>query len=299
MTARTSKVAPLKILVIGRSGQVARSMAARAPDDHTLMFAGRPSVDLTNPDSLRSAVNDSGADLVINAAAYTAVDAAEDDEGAAWQANAVAPGVLAQACAAAGIKLIHISTDFVFDGTAGRPYREADATNPQSVYGRSKAAGEAAVLAAEGASVTVRTAWVYSPFGKNFVKTIMRLCAERDHLRVVADQRGNPTSALDLADALFSLADQHDVWPGSPSLLHLAGSGSTTWHGLAQVIGDQLQRRPVIEPIATHEYPTPAQRPADSRLDGTLARTDFGIALPDWRGSVRDTIERLSNDEAG
>ena len=277
---------------------MARSLAERAPDCHTLTFAGRPSVDLANPESLRAAVNDSAADLVINAAAYTNVDAAEEDEAAAWQANAVAPGVLAEACAVAGVKFIHLSTDFVFDGTAGRPYREADATNPQSVYGRSKAAGEAAVLGAGGASVTVRTAWVYSPFGKNFVKTIMRLCAERDHLRVVADQRGNPTSALDLADALFSLANQHSAWPSTPSLLHLAGTGSTTWHGLADAIGNELQRRPVIEAIATREHPTPAKRPADSRLDGALARTAFGISLPDWRASVPRIVDRLTNEAA-
>ena len=284
--------------MIGRSGQVAKSLVERAPDSVSLLVAGRPDVNFEKPESLRSLVSDSEPDIVINAAAYTAVDAAEGDQEAAWQANAFAPGVLAEACARKGAKFIHLSTDFVFDGTAGRPYRETDATNPQSVYGRSKAAGEAAVLAADGPSVTVRTAWVYSPFGKNFAKTIMRLCAERDHLRVVADQKGNPTSALDLADALFSLASQHAAWPQSPSLLHLAGNGSTSRHGFAQAIAEQLPRQPMIEAIATHELPTPAQRPADSRLDSTLAQSEFGITLPDWRDSVHAAVDRLIRETA-
>jgi dTDP-4-dehydrorhamnose reductase len=282
----------MKILVVGRSGQVATALLER-PGGHEVVAPGRPAVDLTDAASLEAAVDAHRPDAVVNAAAYTAVDAAETDEAAAFALNAEGPGALARILARRGIPLVHLSTDYVFDGTLDRPYREDDRVGPTSVYGRSKLAGEEAVLAAGGPAIVARTAWVYAPFGKNFVRTMLRLGAERDHLRVVADQRGNPTSALDIADAVIALLERRDGWAEGGEIVHLAGTGETTWHGFAEAIFALSPHRPRVEAIATADYPTPARRPANSRLDCTRLRDRHGIALPDWQDSLAEVMRRL------
>lgn len=283
----------MRILVIGESGQVARSLAERGEAaGFDVVCRGRPGTDLASAPSLARALGD-GADVVINAAAYTAVDAAETDAQAAHAVNADGPGELAAQCARADLPLIHISTDYVFDGTLDRPYREDDPISPQSVYGASKAAGEQAVLTSGARALVARTAWVYSPFGKNFVKTMLRLGAERDHLRVVGDQTGNPTSALDIADALIALAGQRGSWPQGASLVHLSAQGEATWHEFACAVLQAAGLSPTVESIATSDYPTPAKRPANSRLDCSLLSERFGVTLPHWRDSLPPVVSRI------
>ena len=287
----------MKILVIGRSGQVARALAERSGEAE-IHTAGRPEVDLTAPGTIARALDATRPDVVVNAAAYTAVDAAESDEAAARALNAEGPGRLAERCAADGVPLIHISTDYVFDGTLDRPYREDDPIAPKSVYGRTKAEGEAAVRAAGGRHLIARTAWVYSPFGKNFVKTMLRLGAERDRLTVVADQHGNPTSALDIADTLLALAHRHADWPAEGETVHVAGTGEATWCDFARAIVATLPSPPEVEGIPTSAYPTPATRPANSRLDGTRLSQRYGLTLPPWPASLRVVLDRLAADPA-
>lgn len=289
---------PAHILVIGRSGQVARAIAQRAPlteGGPQVTCLGRPHCDLTDPSSLAAALSTVRPGVVVNAAAYTAVDAAEDDEAAAHALNAEGPGHLARLCAERGIPLIHLSTDYVFDGSADAPYREDDPVNPQSAYGRTKAAGEAAVADAGGKALIVRTAWVYSPFGRNFVATMLRLGASRSELRVVADQQGNPTNALDIADALLALSARHRAWPATPDILHLVGTGETTWHGFACAIFHEAGLSPVVHAITTAEFPTPASRPANSRLNTEKLASLYGLALPAWRKSLKPVVVRLTS----
>lgn len=286
----------MHILVAGSSGQVATALRERAPlhgGGARVTALGRPDLDLADDASIAAALTRTAPDAVVNAAAYTAVDAAETDEAAAFALNAEGPGTLARLCAERGLPFVHLSTDYVFDGTLDRPYREDDPTGPRSAYGRSKLAGELAVLAAGGRAVVARTAWVYAPFGRNFVATMLRVGAERDTLRVVADQRGNPTSALDIADAILGLLDRRESWCDGPELLHLAGTGETTWHGFAEGIFAASPYRPRVEAITTADYPTPAARPANSRLDCARLRDRYGIALPDWRRSLPDVVGRL------
>jgi len=284
----------MRILVIGHAGQVATALRERGEaTGRDVVCRGRPEADLLDPASLTRAVDEVAPTVVVNAAAYTAVDAAEEDEAAARALNATGPGVLANLCAARGIPFAHISTDYVFDGTLDRPYREDDPVAPQSAYGRTKAAGEAAVAQAGGKALVLRTAWVYAPFGKNFVRTMLRVGAERDHLRVVDDQFGNPTSALDIADAILALSERTGEWPDGPDILHLAGAGETNWHAFAEAIFSFSPHHPRVEAIPTSAYPTPARRPANSCLDCGKLLTTYGIALPHWRDSVRTVVERL------
>jgi dTDP-4-dehydrorhamnose reductase len=288
------------ILVTGGTGQVASALAAAGGD--SVRVVGRPSFDFDRPESIVAAFRAAAPRLVVNAAAYTAVDAAEDDAEAAYRANRDGPGALAQLCAAAGVPLIHISTDYVFDGAKGAPYVETDRTAPTGVYGASKLAGEQAVLAAWSRTVVLRTSWVYAPEGKNFVRTMLRVGRERDRLRVVADQRGCPTTAADLAGAILAIAERlHQGWRDSyAGVFHAAGSGETTWHGLAVATFEEAARFgarvPVVEAITTAEYPTKANRPADSRLDCGKLATVFEVRLPDWRGSLARTIEAVFAD---
>ncbi|WP_108658388.1 dTDP-4-dehydrorhamnose reductase [Acuticoccus kandeliae] len=284
----------MTILVIGRSGQVATALQERARFANTCVLAvGRPQVDVTRPETLAAAFAAHAPEVVVNASAYTAVDAAESDEPAAYAANTDGPSALAELCARADIPFIHLSTDYVFDGTLDRPYREDDEINPTSVYGRTKALGEAGILEVGAKALILRTAWVYAPFGKNFLRTMLRVGAERDQLRVVADQRGCPTSAIDIADAVLRLARMRDQWPNRTEILHLAGSGEATWHDFAEAIFAASPYSPAVEAITTADYPTPAARPANSRLDcGKLAR-EYGIVLPDWRESTCATVRRL------
>ena len=280
------------ILVTGGTGQVAQALAAAA-GRRDLRVVGRPDFDFDRPQTLRAALDAVSPSLVVNAAAYTAVDKAESEPDAAWRANRDGPAALGAWCAERGARLIHISTDYVFDGLKGAPYVEEDATGPTGVYGASKLAGEAAVLAAGAPVLVLRTSWVYCASGKNFVLTMLNAARRTDRLRVVADQLGCPTAAQDLAAAILALAD---AWDGSDSgVLHAAGSGETTWHGLAEAAFARAERhglrRPAVEAIATADWPTPARRPPDSRLDcGRLARR-FGLALPHWEEGVARVVD--------
>ncbi len=284
----------MKALVIGRTGQVAQALAERAAHAGVEVDArGRPDVDLADAASLAAAFDDAAPDIVFNAAAYTAVDAAETDEAAALALNATGPGALAALCAERGVPLIHLSTDYVFDGTGDRPYREDDRVAPQSAYGRTKLAGEETIAASGADALILRTAWVYSPFGTNFVKTMLRVGAERDRLRVVADQFGNPTSALDIADGMLALANRRDHWGKGTRIYHMVGAEETSWHGFAEGIFALAPFSPEVEGIPTSEYPTPAKRPANSRLDGSALAADHGITLPGWRESLPPVVRRI------
>ncbi|HET9018452.1 MAG TPA: dTDP-4-dehydrorhamnose reductase [Acetobacteraceae bacterium] len=280
------------ILVTGGAGQVAQALADAA-GRHTLRVVGRPDFDFDRPETLRAVLDEAAPSLVVNAAAYTAVDKAETDQDAAWRANRDGPAILAAWCAGRGARLIHISTDYVFDGLKGAPYTEDDETSPTGVYGASKRAGEEAVLASGAKALILRTSWVYAPRGKNFVLTMLNAARKTDRLRVVADQRGCPTAAADLADAILALADR---WDGSTGgIFHAAGNGETTWHGLAEAVFARAEphglRRPTLEAIATEDWPTPARRPPDSRLDCARLAQTFGVALPRWEDSVARTVD--------
>ncbi|MGQ7794067.1 dTDP-4-dehydrorhamnose reductase [Faunimonas sp. B44] len=290
---------PRRLLVVGRSGQLARCLArAKAPDGWQIVCHGREDgLDLASAEASAAAFRAEAPDVVVNAAAYTAVDRAESEPDAAYAINRDGPAALARLCAAAGIPLIHISTDYVFDGSKSGPYLEDDPIRPLGVYGASKAAGEAAVRDLLPAHVILRTSWVYSPFGTNFVKTMLRLGATRTELSVVADQRGCPTSADDLARAVLTIADRFGRGPPATyGTYHAAGSGETTWWDFARFVfasAAPWQSPPEVHPIATADYPTPASRPANSRLDCSRLSSVFGLRLPDWQPSVRACVEEL------
>lgn len=293
------------ILVIGRSGQLARSLAERgAARGLELRFAARPDLDLARPETLRRAVAESGAAIVVNAAAHTAVDQAEDEPEAAHALNAVAPGVLAEAAREQGARLIHVSTDYVFDGSGERPWREEDPTGPSSVYGRTKLAGEAAVRAALPDHVILRTAWVYSPFGRNFVRTMLSLAGTRDALTVVGDQVGNPTSALDIADGILAAVAAWETEParGTGETYHLAGTGSASWADFAREIFALSRARggpfAEVRDIASADWPAKAPRPLNSRLASDKFAAAFGYRAPDWRASLAPVVERLLGEIA-
>ena len=296
----------MRVVVTGREGQVARSLAERAtPAGATLIALGRPELDLEQPQKIAAALAAARPDVVVSAAAYTAVDLAESEEARAFAVNAAGAGAVAAAARALGVPIIHISTDYVFDGSASRPYREDDATGPVSAYGRSKLAGEQAVAEATPNHAILRTAWVYSPFGKNFVRTMLRLGRERDEVSVVSDQLGCPTSALDIADAVLSVARNLVAAPDQPALrglFHMAAQGEANWAEFAEAIFAEAAaggRRPVaVRRIASVDYPTPARRPANSRLDGTRFTAVHGITLPHWRGSLAVCVARLLKQEA-
>lgn len=293
----------MKLLLLGGNGQVGRELRRTLPAlGHVLVATrtgaeGELAADFDAPDSVGELVLRIAPDVVVNAAAYTAVDRAESEPDAAFRVNARAPGAIAQACAAIGALLLHYSTDYVFDGSASRPYREDDATAPLGVYGASKLAGEEAVRASGARHAILRTAWVYAAHGKNFLHTMLRLAGERDELRVVADQVGAPTPAAWIAEASTRIL-AHGV-PTSGTW-HLVAAGETSWHGFAQAIMDEalaaglLQRVPRVLPIATAEYPTPARRPAYSVLDTERLRRDFGIAPPDWRDGLRAVLSEVA-----
>ncbi len=280
------------ILVTGGGGQVARALGAAA-GGRELRVVGRPAFDFDRPETVRSVLDVARPALVVNAAAYTAVDQAEREPEAALRANRDGPAALAAWCGAHGARLIHISTDYVFDGTKGAPYVEDDATGPTGVYGASKLAGEQAVLASGARALILRTSWVYAESGRNFVLTMLNAARRTDRLRVVADQRGCPTAAADLAAAILALSD---AWDGSTGgVYHAAGSGATTWHGLAEAVFARAaahgMARPEVTPIATADWPTPARRPADSRLDCRRLAQDFAVTLPPWQDSVARTVD--------
>jgi dTDP-4-dehydrorhamnose reductase len=292
---------PPRLLVTGTQGQVARSLLERgAGSDVEIQALGRPELDLADPESVARAFRGVRADVVVNAAAYTAVDKAEAEEDLATRINGAGAGLVAAAARSLGAPVIQLSTDYVFDGTLDRPYRETDPPAPIGAYGRSKLEGERAVAAANPESVILRTAWVYSPFGANFVKTMLRLGESRSQINVVADQRGGPTSALDIADAVIAIARKLASAPARGKLtgvFHMTGGGEATWAEFAAAIFAEAEAhgraRVSVAPIATAQYPTPARRPANSRLDGARLRDIYGVALPDWRPSLKTCVARL------
>ncbi|WP_041527415.1 dTDP-4-dehydrorhamnose reductase [Paracoccus aminophilus] len=278
------------ILVFGRTGQVARELALLLPEE---TFLGRDQADLSDPAACAAAIRASGADAVINAAAYTAVDRAESEPDLAARVNGEAPGAMAAACAELGIPFVHISTDYVFDGSGTAPWRETDATGPLGVYGATKLAGERAIAAAGGQWAVLRTSWVFSAHGANFVKTMLRLGAERDELRVVADQHGGPTPARDIAAACLTLAVGMKGDPEKGGVYHFSGAADTSWAGFAREIMTQAGLPCRVTEIATADYPTPAQRPANSRLDCSAIAQDFGIYRPDWQAGLAAVLTEL------
>lgn len=291
-----------KILVTGRDGQLARSLAERGVHHPglTLQFAARPESDLAVPGSVGAAIRVERPALVISAAAYTAVDKAEQESARAHRINAEAAGEIAAAAAAVGAPVIHVSTDYVFGGTGAAPMREDEAIAPLGVYGQTKAEGEAAIRAEQGDHLILRTAWVYSPFGANFVKTMLRLSRDRDEISVVADQIGSPTNALDLADVILALAGRRlggDA-AGWGETYHAAGGGQASWAEFAAEIMHASGSATRIRPITTADFPTPATRPAWSVLDGTKLRDTFGLSLPDWRQSLPAVVSRLIDQDA-
>jgi dTDP-4-dehydrorhamnose reductase len=286
----------MRVLVTGLQSQLARSLQEKGPrhPDLQLEFVGRPELELTQPGCAAAIISDRRPDVVINAAAYTMVDQAESEPELAFRINGDAAGEVAAAARDVGAKVIQISTDYVFDGKADAPYTEDAATAPLGVYGRSKLAGEEQVRAANPHHLIVRTSWVYSPFGHNFVKTMLRLPAERDELRIVSDQKGCPTSALDIADALLAALPRARDWGAT---YHLAAPEPCSWADLASAVFEASRAvggpSADVIPISTAEYPTPARRPMYSVLDSGRFARDFGIRLPDLRSSVAEVVERL------
>lgn len=290
----------VRVLVTGAEGQLAKALAEHATGDPGIevLTVGRPTLDLTDPRSIERVLADRAPHVVVNAAAYTAVDKAESEPELAFAVNRDGARLVAAASCARAIPIIHISTDYVFDGNKPAPYVESDPIAPQNVYGRSKAEGEAAVRAANPQHLILRTAWVYSATGNNFVRTMLRLAADRPSLNVVDDQVGSPTYAPDLAAVVLELAEhaaggERTVW----GTYHAAGSGAVSWCGLAREVFRVSQSlggpSAVVAAISTSGYPTPARRPANSRLDGSRLADVFGLRLPAWELSVAACVERL------
>lgn len=289
------------ILVTGASGQLGDALSRRL-SARGLAFTAvqRPAFNFEAPDTVSACFATTKPSLVINAAAYTAVDKAETDQEAAKACNHTGPLALAKLCEAAGIPFIHVSTDYVFNGDKGEPYQENDPTSPTGVYGATKRDGEEAILATSAQAVILRTAWVYSAHGKNFARTMITAGRKMPVLRVVADQHGTPTAAGDLADAILTILDKISATNWQPEyrgIFHATGSGETTWYSFATTIFEEAAkhgyRAPDVHPIATAEWPTPTRRPPDSRLDnGKLARV-FGTALPPWRETIPGVVADL------
>jgi len=290
----------VKILLAGAAGQVGLECCRQAPvRGFEVVATDVADLDITSQDAVLNAVAQHRPDLVVNAAAYTAVDRAETDHELAFAVNRDGPAHLALACAQTSIPLFHISTDYVYDGSGEAPWKESDPTGPLGVYGLSKLEGDLTVQAVLTQHLILRVSWVFSAHGSNFVKTMLRLGAEREELRVVGDQYGGPTAAADIAGALLDLAQRYQKDRLLPwGLYHYCGEPVATWHGFAEEIFAQARRRMALkirslEAIATADYPTPAQRPANSRLDTSLTRTRLGLSIPDWRCSLNDVLKEL------
>lgn len=285
----------LRILITGQHGQVSQALQHSLKDTAELIVAGRDRMDLSQPEALRATVGEIKPDLIINPAAHTAVDQAESEPELALAINGLSPGVLAEEAAALGIPLIHYSTDYVFDGSKDTPWIETDPTHPLGVYGSSKLAGEQAIAAVGGQYLILRTSWVYSLTGRNFLLTMQRLLQEREKLTIVADQIGAPTWAGTIAHSTRQLIErwqrgEADTW----GVYHLTASGETSWFGFAQAIGQQLieQGKPcaTLEPIPSSAYPTPAARPLNSRLDCSLLQRAWGVSQPDWHDALLECL---------
>ena len=290
----------MRILVTGREGQVTRALQRAARGEVIVHARGRPELDVIDRASIDRAIAGFCPDILVNAAAYTAVDKAENDEANAFAVNSLGAGKAAAAAAAAGIPIIHLSTDYVFSGNKSAAYREEDQPQPINAYGRSKLAGEHAVAVANPAHVILRTSWVYSPWGSNFARTMLRLATEHNRVRVVGDQWGTPTYAPDIADGILAVATrmlEHancEMWRG---IFHMTAGGVTSWAGFAEAIfaTSAASGGPsaVVEPITTSEFPTRARRPASSLLDNGKYQSTFAAALPDWQAGVRRCVAEL------
>ena len=295
----------MRIAVTGRFGQIARSLVERGPDANMeVLTLARPEIDLTRPHDLTDALAALRPQAVVSAAAYTAVDLSESEPQLAYQVNAGGAGALARATALLRIPIVHLSTDYVFDGTLDRPYREDDPTNPINVYGSSKLRGEQLVAAANPNHVILRTAWVYSPFGTNFVRTMLSLAGTRDEISVVSDQQGTPTNALDIADGVFNVLRNLIARPDDAAIrgiFHMTSGGETNWAEFAMAIfaASATRNGPFsqVRSIASSAYPTAARRPANSRLDNSRLARSHGERLPLWRNSIPETIARILADD--
>ncbi len=279
----------MTILVFGQSGQLARELARAGG----VTCLGRAQADLADPESCAAAIRAHAPGAVINAAAYTAVDRAEDEEALATRINGAAPGAMAVECARLGIPFVSVSTDYVFDGSGRAPWKPGDAPVPLGAYGRSKLAGEKAIAQAGGAWAVLRTSWVVSAHGSNFLKTMLRLGTGQGGLRIVADQIGGPTPARDLADACLRVARGLQDEPGKAGIYHYAGSPDVSWADFARAIFDAAGIACRVEDIPTAKYPTPAARPLNSRLDCSMLETVFAISRPDWRKGMNEILDDL------
>ncbi len=279
----------MKVLVFGKTGQVATELQRQAD----VIALGRDEADLSNPAACVAAIEATAPDVVINAAAYTAVDQAEDEEALATVINGDAPTAMAQACAARGIPFIHISTDYVFEGSGTAAWAPEDATGPLGTYGRSKLLGENGVRAAGGDHVILRTSWVFSAHGNNFVKTMLRLAETRDALTVVGDQIGGPTAAPDIAATCLKIAAQMMAGQGNSGTYHYSGAPDVSWADFAREIFALGELDVAVEDIPSSGYPTKAVRPANSRMDCATLETIFGIKRPDWRQSLTNVLNDL------
>lgn len=285
-----------RILLTGATGQVGWELARSLQGMGDVHAPGRNEMDLLDTDSVVRTLRDFAPDVIVNPAAYTAVDRAETDEAAAYQVNAVVPGIMAEAAKRSGALVVHYSTDYVFDGASTTPYREDEPTNPQNAYGRTKLAGEAAIAASGANHLVFRTSWVYGTRGANFLLTAQRLARERDELRIVSDQHGAPTWCRTIAELTSQVLVQGlsepsidaDFWREHGGLYHLTAAGQTTWHGFTEAILDLsgAERRPNVVPIPTSAYPLPAKRPAYSVLDNDKLSRTFGVRAPDWRDAL-------------
>ena len=286
----------MRVLVIGTTGQLGHALHNVVwPDHFHITRVGRHDCELTDPHAVERTVRSARADIVVNAAAYTAVDRAQSEPGLAMQINGEAPAILARCCAEGGAALIHISSDYVFDGTKAGPYKEEDAVNPQSVYGKTKLAGEIGVRANLPRHVILRASWVFSSHGSNFVKTMLRLASQGNALRVVDDQMGAPTAACDLAVAVGTIANAVDAGSAAWGTYHFASAEPVSWFGFAQAIFEAAGRMPPggLLAISSREYAAPAPRPANSVLDCARIRSAYGIGQPSWRAALDATLSEL------
>ncbi|MEM9494915.1 MAG: dTDP-4-dehydrorhamnose reductase [Pseudomonadota bacterium] len=286
----------MTILVFGRAGQVADALLKKN-GARSIEAAGRDDCDLMTPDAASALIERKKPSAIINAAAYTAVDNAETEKDAARRLNADAPAEMAEAASKVGAPFIHLSTDYVFDGASAAPYGEDASTNPLNVYGASKCDGEAAVLAANTDAVVMRTSWVFSQAGANFVKTMLRLGRERDALSIVADQIGGPTAADDIAAAALKITDAKANGAAGRGLYHFQGAPAVSWADFARAIFDGAGLDVAVTDIATKDYPTPAQRPLKTILNCEKINADFGVAQPDWRSSLKAVLGALAQEE--
>jgi dTDP-4-dehydrorhamnose reductase len=292
----------MRIVVTGTNGQVVTALRARAAalPGISLVAIGRPELDLADAQAASAAIRTLAPDIVVNAAAYTAVDQAESEPELAMAVNGSGAGAVAAAARAAGAPIIQISTDYVFDGTKATPYLESDPVSPVNFYGRSKLAGEEAVAAANPDHVILRTAWVYAAQGKNFLRTMLRLAETRDEVSVVADQQGCPSYAPDIADIVLGVAQclgERSQERALRGVFHMAGAGETSWAGFAEEIFVQAAQRGLpharVKPITTASYPTPARRPANSRLSGDKLKQIYGLAMPEWRDALGRCMDEI------